>query len=113
MDQTLIAKTVAEMIAAPSCCPELRAAGQKYLDAVGTIAENPALIALRREISEDICTLDQTIPFFESTDAVEIFGEKRAKEMAEHARALKASGAKWCDCPACAAGLKILEGKLK
>ena len=113
MDQTLIAKTVAEMIAAPSCCPELRAAGQKYLDAVGTIAENPALIALRREISEDICTLDQTIPFFESADAVEIFGEKRAKEMAEHARALKAGGAKWCDCPACAAGLKILEGKLK
>ena len=32
-----------------------------------------------------------------------IFGAEKAKALAAHARDRMAKGAKWCDCPACAA----------
>ena len=34
MNKTELTRTVKEMIAAPSCCQELKAAGQNYLNAV-------------------------------------------------------------------------------
>ena len=49
------------------------------------------------------------IEFFESPQGIQIFGAERAKAMVAHAREVKAQGGKWCDCPACAAGLKILD----
>ena len=109
MDKTELTKTVKEMIAAPSCCPELKTAGQNYLNALDTGAEKAAAAALLQELKGDVCTLDQTIPFFESERGAQIFGAEQAKTMAAHAREIKAQGAKWCDCPACAAGVKILE----
>lgn len=109
MNKNKLSETVKEMIAAPSCCKELKDAGQNYLNALGTDAEKTAAAALLQEIREDVCTLDQTIPFFESELGTQIFGAERAKAMAAHAREIKAQGAKWCDCPACAAGVKILE----
>ena len=102
-------RTVETLIAAPSCCPELREAGRRYLSAVGSADERTAADALLREIREDLCTLDQTIPFFESEAAVGIFGAERARALAAHAREIRAKGAKWCDCAACAACVKILE----
>ena len=33
------------------------------------------------------------------------------KEVAAHAKAIKADGARYCDCPACAAAEAILEKK--
>lgn len=109
MNKNELIETVKEMIAAPSCCKELKDAGQNYLNALGTDAEKTAAAALLQEVREDVCTLDQTIPFFESELGTQIFGAERAKAMAAHAREIKAKGAKWCDCPACAAGVKILD----
>ncbi len=111
MNKSELIQTVNTMIAAPSCCQELKDAGRKWLAAVGTAGEDAAFNALREEIKEDVCTLDQTIPFFESETAAQIFGIEKAKAMAAHAREIKANGAKWCDCPACAAGVRILEMK--
>ena len=42
MNKTELTRTVKEMIAAPSCCQELKAAGQNYLNALGTDAEKAA-----------------------------------------------------------------------
>lgn len=109
MNKNELVETVKEMIVAPSCCQELKDAGRSYLNALGTDAEKTAAAALLQEIREDVCTLDQTIPFFESELGTQIFGAERARAMAAHAREIKAGGAKWCDCPACAAGVKILE----
>ena len=109
MDKNELIETVKTMIAAPSCCQELKDAGVKYLAAIGTAEEKRAGAALLAEVQEDVCTLDQTIPFFESPSAARIFGAEKAKAMAAHAREIKAKGAKWCDCPACAAGVKIME----
>lgn len=37
-----VIKKIQDMISAPSCCAELKAAGQAYLDAVGTEKEAAA-----------------------------------------------------------------------
>lgn len=109
MKKSELIQTVNTMIAAPSCCQELKAAGQKWLDAVGTDRENAAWSALLAEVKEDVCTLEETIPFFESELGTQIFGPEKARALAAHAREIRAQGAKWCDCPACAAGVKILD----
>ena len=66
---------------------------------------------LLKELEEDIEPIDDLVAFTESDTAVRLFGEERAKQFAVHARELKASGAKYCDCPACAACAAILEKK--
>ena len=108
--QTLIEKIKA-MAAAPSCCAELKQAVQAYLDAVGTANEKSAAQNLIAEIAEDITTIDDLGPFAHSEIAVQIFGAEGAKKFAAHADELKASGAKYCDCGACAPGVEILANK--
>ena len=109
MKKEEIAQTVQTMIQASSCCEELKNAGRKWLDAIGTAGEHAAAEALLQEIREDVATIEHVIEFFESPQAKQIFGAEQAKAMAEHAHAVKAAGGKWCDCPACTAGLKILD----
>ena len=109
MNKNEMIRTVKEMIAAPSCCPELKAAGEKWLAAVGTAEEKSAGAALLAEVKENVSAIEHTIEFFESETAARIFGAEKAKAMAAHAREVKANGAKWCDCPVCAAGVKIME----
>ena len=109
MNKNELIRTVEDLTAAQSCCQELKDAGQKWLSAIGTAEEKSAGAALLAEVKEDVCTLDQTIPFFESDAAAQYFGAEQAKAMAAHARELKASGEKWCFCPACAACVKIMK----
>ena len=40
-----------------------------------------------------------------------MFGPEKTKEVAAHAKEIKAAGAKYCDCPACAAVEAILARK--
>ena len=56
-------------------------------------------------------TVDGLIAFAESEAGAGVFGADHAKEVAAHAREIKAAGAKYCDCPACAAVEAILERK--
>lgn len=95
------------MISAFSCCAELKAAGQNWLNAVGTDNEPAARKALLTEIDEDIIPIDGLIAFAGSEKAVQIFGEKGAEDMLAHAKDIKAQGALYCDCPACSCALEI------
>lgn len=108
--QTLIGK-VKEMAAAPSCCASLKQAVQVYLDALGTAQEKSAAQALIAETEEDITPIDGLVAFAHSERAKEIFGAEGAKKFAAHADELKASGAKYCDCGACAPAKEILDNK--
>ena len=99
---------VEALLNAPSCCPELKAVAQAWLVAVGTNQEAIVTGALLQEAREDVCTIEHTIGFFESPAAEKIFGAEKAKSMAAHAKEIQAQGAKWCDCPACAACVKLL-----
>lgn len=108
--QTIIAK-VREMMTAYSCCAKLKQASQNYLDAVGTAEEISAAQALVAEIESDITPIDNLVAFAHSEHAVKIFGVEGQKNFAKHADDLKASGAKFCDCPACKPAREILEHK--
>lgn len=108
--ETLIEKVKA-MAAAPSCCAGLKAKVAAYVDAIGTADEKIAAKNLIAEIEEDITPIDGLVAFAHSEHAKEIFGAEGAKKFAAHADELKASGAKYCDCGACAPGLEILNNK--
>ena len=109
MTKQELIETAKAMIAAPSCCQDLKTVAQAWIDAVGTASEKAAADALLAELKEDVRTIDQLIPFFESSRAVQYFGEAKAKELAALAHKVKADGGKWCFCEACAAGSKLLE----
>ena len=100
MSNSMIEKVNA-LIAAPTCCAELRAVAEEWLKAVGTDGEKEASAKL----------LDDVIPFFESEDAVRFFGAEGAKEKADAAKQAKADGGIYCLCPACQAGASILAEK--
>lgn len=109
-DQKLLEK-VRELVAAPSCCPEAKAAGQALLDAAGTDKEADAVRALIAELEEDVCSVDDALAFFESETGVKFFGAERAGALAAAARKVKAEGGKYCPCPACTAGGVLLDHK--
>ena len=62
------------------------------------------------ELEEDIIPIDGLIAFAESPAGAGVFGDK-AGAVAEHAKEIKAKGAKYCDCPACSAVEAILAKK--
>lgn len=101
----------AALIAAPSCSAEAKAAAEKWLAAVGTADEAEATKAYVAELEADIMPIDGLIAFAGSDAGVGVFGAELAKNILAHAEEIKAVGAEYCDCPACAACKAILEKK--
>lgn len=106
-----VTEKVNELLNAPSCCAEAKAAAQNWLDAAGTDKEADASRSLIAELEMDIMPIDSLIAFAESEAGAQVFGADTAKHVASHGQELKAAGAKYCDCPACAASAAILEKK--
>ena len=92
-----------ELTAAHSCCAELKESANNWL------AE--ATKAYVAELEADIMPIDGLIAFAESDMGAKIFGAEMAKNVAAHGKEIKAAGAKYCDCPACAACEAILARK--
>lgn len=111
MAKEFFVEKVKELMAAPSCCAEAKEAAQAWLDAAGTDKEAEAAKALVKELEEDITPIDGLIAFAGSEVGAKVFGEEGAKKMIAHAQEIKANGAKYCDCAACAACEAILEKK--
>ena len=106
-----VIEKVQNLMRAPSTYAGLKEKAQMYLDSIGTNKEKIAAKSLIEEVEGDITTIDNLVPFAHSAQAVEIFGAEGAKKFAAHADELQAKGVKYCDCPACSAGLSILEDK--
>ncbi len=102
---------VKELMNAPSCCAEAKAACQAWLDAIGTDKETEQSRNLIRELEMDIMPVDGLIAFADSEAGAKVFGEDMAKNIAAHGKEIKAAGARYCDCPACNAVAAILEKK--
>lgn len=102
---------VNEMMNAYSCSAEAKAAGQAWLDALGTDKEAEQTKMLIAELEADIMPIDNLIAFASSEAGAKVFGEEGAKNALAHAQEIKAAGAKFCDCPACTAVAAILEKK--
>ena len=90
---------------------EARETAQNYLDAIGGENEAAAAKTFVAELEEDIMPIDGLIAFAESDMGAKVFGEEGAKNILIHAKEIKSNGAKYCDCPACAACEALLEKK--
>ena len=108
--QMMIGKTH-ELMDASTCSAEAKAAAQKWLDAVGTDAEKAETKAFIEELEADIMPIDNLIGFAQSEQGAAYFGADTAAGIAAHALEIKAAGARYCDCPACAIVAQILEKK--
>ncbi|HIZ80306.1 MAG TPA: molecular chaperone Hsp90 [Candidatus Lachnoclostridium stercorigallinarum] len=108
---TFVTEKTRELMAASSCCGELKAAAQAWLDAAGTDQEAEATKAYIAELEADIMPVDGLIAFAESEGGAQVFGPEKSREVADHGKKIKAAGAKYCDCPACAAAEAILTEK--
>ena len=93
-----------ELIDSPTCNSETRASAEAWLAAVGTERQAAATETYIGELEADIMPIDGLIGFADSE-------ADKAKEVAAHAREIKAAGARYCDCPACAACEAILAKK--
>lgn len=110
MDKNLLISKVEELLKT-NACEELKAAAKNYLDQVGKDGEDKALVDLYQEIEEDIIPVDGLIEFCKSEHAKKLFGEETADKFYKHGLELKKEGALYCDCPACAKAVEILELK--
>ena len=63
-----IVTKVKEVMNAPSCYSGLKKVCQSYLDAAGTADEEKASALLKKELKEDVNSIDHVIPFFESKE---------------------------------------------
>ena len=109
------------MMNAPSCCAQLKKVAQEWIDSVGKADEKEKAkifidelqndITPIDELQNDITPIDGLVTFAHSPISEKLFGAEGAKNFAAHADELKASGAKYCDCGACAPGLEILNNK--
>ena len=100
-----------DLLAAPSACQEVKAAATAWLAAVGTEKEAEETAKYIAELEADIMPIDGLIAVGQTELALSIFGAEGVKALQAHAQELKASGAKYCDCPACAACKAILDRK--
>lgn len=102
-----------ELLTAPTCSREAKEAAQRWLDAVGTPALEEETKKYIAELEEDIMPIDTLIQFAESEKGAAYFGADTAAGIAAHGKEIQKAGAKYCDCPACAAVEKILAMKDK
>ena len=105
----LVVEKTHELIGAHSCSKEAKAAAEAWLAAVGTEQEAAETQKYIEELKADIMPVDGLIGFAESEAGAQVFGADTARNVAAHAKEIKAAGAKYCDCPACAAVEAILK----
>ena len=100
-----------DLMGAPSCSGEAKAAAQAWLDAVGTDREAEETRKYVEELEADIMPIDNLIAFAGSEAGAGYFGAELAKNITAHAEEIKLAGAEYCDCPACAAVAEMLARK--
>lgn len=108
--KTFVTEKTNALLSAHTCCQELKDAAKAWLNALDTDQEATASAAYVKELEEDIVTAEGLLAFAESEAGAQVFGDA-ASGVAAHARELIAAGAKYCDCPACAAAEAILTKK--
>ncbi len=100
-----------QLIAVPHTYEGLKDAAQKWLDTYddGEANQESAknYIAL---LEESLLSVDDIVAFTSSEEAKAVFGDDLPK-FQSHAKELKATGAKFCDCDACKLAKAILDQK--
>ena len=106
-----LADLTKQLIAVPHAYQGLKDAAQKWLDTMEDgKANQEATAEYVKLLEESIMSVDDIVAFTSSPDAAKVFGDQLPKFQA-HAKELKASGAKHCDCDACKLVAEILKEK--
>ena len=106
-----LADETRRLIALDYARPELKAAAQAWLDTMddGTANAEPAK-AYVKALEENIATTEESLAFFKSEKAKEMFGEK-VKDMIAIEEDKLAKGIPYCGCEACTLAADILSKK--
>ena len=102
-----------ELLQSQTCCAEGKAAAKAWLEAIGTEQEAAETERYLNELKADIMPIDNLIGFAGSEQGAAYFGADTAAGIVAHAKEIKAAGAQYCDCPACAIVADILAKKEK
>lgn len=100
-----------ELQQASTCCEEVKQAVERWLKAVGTEHEEVETKHYFHVLEENIVGIDELIALASSQQGIQYFGAETAANIKKHGEEIKAAGALYCDCPACAAVEAILEKK--
>lgn len=114
MEKTLldfVTEKTRALIAAPTCCSQLKAMAEDWLNAAGTAQEAEATRRYVAEMEADIMPAEGLLAFAKSEMGAKVFGLENAPNVAAHAQALVDAGAPYCDCAACTICAAILEKK--
>lgn len=110
MDKHTLIEKLKSMAASPSASEPVKQAVKVYLAALAV--EQVAVNNLIAVLEDNIVDIDELMETSQNTEhAIKYFGVEGAKKFAENARALKAAGAKYCNCMACTVALEILDNK--
>ena len=102
---------VEAMIAAPSCCQELKDAANAWLETYDDGNKNQApTAALIKAMEENVTAIDDCIAFLGSDMGKQIYGDAQPAALAA-AEAKKAAGGTTCTCQACELACEILAKK--
>ena len=107
MNKDLVKKKVEELVAAQSCYPELKKAGEEWLASIGKDNEKEKLDALLKGAEECKSPIDACIGFLKSDMGKQIYGAS-VDAVLKEAEDKKAQGEDTCICPACQACKAIL-----
>ena len=102
---------VEAMVAAPSCCQELKDAAAAWLETYDDGNKNQApTAALIKALEESVSSIDDCIGFLSSDMGKQIYGDAQPAALAA-AEAKKAAGGTTCTCTACELACEILAKK--
>ena len=111
MTHTQLSQLVQALLDAPTSNETVKEFAQSWLDAEGTEKQAELTKQLVSVAEQNIALIDETIGFAGSELAVQILGEEGAANLLQHAKDIKAEGAKFCDCSSCTVAKKIIDLK--
>ena len=111
MTHTQLTQLVQALLDAPQSNPTVKEFAQSWLDAEGTEKQAELTKQLVSVAEQNIALIDETIGFAGSELAVQILGKEGAANLLQHAKDIKAQGAKFCDCSSCTVAKNIIDLK--
>ncbi|MDD8047982.1 MAG: molecular chaperone Hsp90 [Thomasclavelia sp.] len=110
MNKDTLIQTIKDLMNEELCCKDLKESCKSYLESLNTPSQKDEASKLIKELKEDIMEIDPLITFLSSSKAKEIIGDE-VEGLLAHAKDIKVTGGKYCDCPACSKALIILENQ--
>ena len=106
----VVAKTQ-ELIDAPTCSKRDESVRERVVERGGNGKRSRGDQKIYRGAGSRYHAIDTLNRLAESEGGAKVFGPDKTKEVAQHAKDIKAAGAVYCDCPACVAVEEILKKK--